>query len=139
MATLAAIRTALKTVLEADTVGLKVYPLIPGSPTPRCVVIRPADADYTVAMRKGLDTWTLDLTILLSGSDLAVAQTHLDGYIDGGGPNSLRSIIFATNGLGLADTDAHIAGMTGYGTHPAAAYEHIGAVLRLVVHTKPTA
>lgn len=138
MATLAEIRTAIKTVIEGSTTGLKVYPLIPGTATGRCVVVRPVNADFAVTMGRGSDTWALDLQVLVPGSDLDVAQTHLDGYIDGGGANSLRALIFANRTLGLANTDAYISGLAGYGSFEAAGYQHVGAVLRLSVQTRPS-
>ncbi len=138
MATLSQIRTAVKTIVESPTANLKVYPRIPGTPTSRAAVLRIATADFAVTMGKGFDTWNLDLIVLLSTGDLDVAQQHLDEYIDGGGSNSIRAAVFATPGLGLSNTSAHIAGVVGYGPFDAAAYDHVGAILRLVVTTKPS-
>lgn len=139
MATLGEIREAIKSTVEPEAVGLKVYPRIPGTAMSRCLVIRPSTADFLVVMRKGFDTWNFDLVVLLtSNGDLDVAQRHLDEYIDGGGSKSIRAAIFQNKTLGLPDTDAHISGLAGYGPFDFAAYDHVGAILRLVVTTKPS-
>lgn len=142
MASLEQIREGVKTIVEGEQIGLKVYPRIPGDKTGRALVIRPTPvgpADFTVAMRKGVDTWRFDLIVLLATSDLDIAQRHLDEYIDGGGTKSIRAAIFANNSLGLDDgTDAHIAGLAAYGPFDFASYDHVGAILRLIVHTTPS-
>ncbi len=138
MASLKQIREGVKAIVEAEQIGLKVYPRIPGTTVGRVLVVRLATADFTVVMRKGADTWNLDLIVLLATSDLDVAQQHLDEYIDGGGPKSIRSAIFANKSLGLDDVDAHIAQMVGYGPFDFASYDHVGAILRLIVHTTPS-
>lgn len=138
MATLGEIRQAIKATVEPEAVGLKVYPRIPGSGVSRCLVVRPATSDFVVVMKKGFDTWNFDLVVLLATGDLDVAQAHLDDYIDGGGDKSIRAAIFQNKTLGLADTDAHISGLVGYGPFDFASYDHVGGILRLVVTTKPS-
>lgn len=139
MASLAQIRAGIKQVVEAEQLGLKVYPRIPGTTVGRACVIRPAVTDFTVVMGKGLDVWHLDLVVLLAADGAVdVAQQHLDDYIDGGGPKSIRAAIFANKNLGLDDgTSANVAGMRDYGPFDFASYDHIGAILRLVVSTSP--
>lgn len=139
MATFAQIREAVKTIVEANISTLRVYPRIPGQSTGRALVVQPApDTDFAVAMGRGLDTWQINLTIVIPLGDLDVAQQHLDGYVDGGGAASIRKVIFDNRALGLSNTDAHVSGLIGYGSIANAEYNNIGAVLRLVVHTKPS-
>jgi hypothetical protein len=140
MATLGEIREAIKAIVEPEAVGLKVYPLIPGTAQGKALVVEPAPgaASFDRAMGRGVDEWHFNLILIMSSSSLVVAQTHLDEYIDGGGEKSIRRIVFASNNLGLPNTNAHVSGVVGYGPLEAAAYEHVSATLRLVVITKPS-
>jgi hypothetical protein len=140
MAGLAAIRAAVKTTIEAAISGLQVHEMVPAKPVPPCVLVIPDTADFLVAMGKGTDTWNFDLLVLVPTADLVVGQALLDPYVTGAGASSIRSAIFAAKTLGLASTDAHVSGMSDYGgAHEYGGNQHIGATLRLVVHTIGTA
>lgn len=142
MASLTQIRTAVKTTLEAAISGLTVHRTVPGTVNLPAVVVRPAPddtANFLVAMGRGADTWQFDLLMLVARADAQLSEDDLDGYITGAGSTSIRQAIFQAKTLGLSSTDAHVAGVSGYG----AAYEvggvtYLGAALRLVVHTKGT-
>jgi hypothetical protein len=137
MASLASIRTAVKTTLEAAITGLRVYDKIAAAVQVPSVVVEPDTADFLVAMGKGTDTWEFDLHVIVADSDEIVGQAKLDEYVTGAGTKSVRSAIFATPALGLTNTNAHVAGMTAYGVRfEQAPIQHIGATLRLIVHTK---
>ncbi|HEY9414190.1 MAG TPA: hypothetical protein VIQ30_05485 [Pseudonocardia sp.] len=142
MASLKDIRTAVKTTLEAAISGLTVHRTVPGTVNVPCVVVRPSPddgADFLVAMGRGTDTYRLDLLVLVSRADAQLSEDTLDGYVTGAGPSSIRQAIFTAKTLGLADTDAHVAGVSGYGaTFEAGGVAYSGAALRLVVHTKGT-
>lgn len=140
MASLAAIRTAVKTTVEAAISGLQVHDLIPAKPVPPCVLVMPAEADFVVAMGRGTDTWQFDLTVLVPTADLVVGQSLLDPYITGDGISSIREAIWNARALGLSNVDAHVAGMSEYGgLHDYGGTQHVGATLRLIVHTTGTA
>lgn len=139
MASLKAIRAAVKTTLEANLADMTGYATIPGATNLPAFVVDPVDADFNVAMGRGTDTYQFDLAVMVNSSDLAIGQDELDDYLTGAGAKSIRAVVFANRTLGLTDTDAHVAGMSGYSTQfETSALEHIGAVLRLVVTTKGT-
>lgn len=142
MATLKAIRTAVKTTLEANLTGVTVHRTVPGSAAGDVIVCRPADdltADFHVAMGRGTDTWQLDLLVLVPSSSLEVGQDALDDYITGAGTKSVRQVVFTNKTLGLIDVDAHVAAVSGYGAdYQLGQTQYLGATLRLVVHTKGT-
>lgn len=144
MASLAQLRTAVKTTLVAALgAGTEVYDTIPGSPVLPCVCVVPDTANFVVAMAKGTDTWQFDLVVLVPSGDNTVGQSRLDPYVTGAGALSIRQAIYAANtpttGLGLANTNAHVPGMTDYGgSFEAVDVAHIGARLRLIVHTSGT-
>lgn len=141
MASLKQIRTAVRTTLEANLTGLNVHRTVPGSAAGDLVIARPSDdtADFVVAMGRGVDTYQLDLDVLVPASELESAQDRLDGYITGAGSSSIRQVVFTNRTLGLDNTDAHISGASGYGaTYELGNTPYLGATLRLVVHTKGT-
>lgn len=139
MASLAAIRTAVKTTLEAAVTGLRVYDKIPGATQVPAVVVDPVAADFVVAMGRGTDTWQFDLHVVVSDAEETLGQAGLDDYVSGAGSKSIRTAIWNTRDLGLTNTDAHISALIAYGVRfEQAPIQHIGATLRLVVHTRGT-
>lgn len=139
MASLEQIRTAVKTTIEAAISGFQVHERVPAKPVPPCALVLPTTADFVVAMGRGTDTWTFDLIVLAPTADLVVGQAVLDPYVTGAGSRSIRQAIFNARTLGLPSTDAHIAGLGDYGgLHEYAGGPHVGATLRLIVHTPGT-
>jgi len=137
---LGAIRTGLKTTIEAAITGLKVYPTIESVNVVPAVVVVPVDADFVVAMGRGVDTYKFTLLVMVNPSDEAIAQTSLDNYLSGAGTKSIRQAIFNARTLGLTGVDAHVTGWSGYGAkYESAGIQHIGAQLALTVHNPGTA
>jgi hypothetical protein len=140
MASLEAIRDAIASTL--DGLGnLTPYATVRDAANLPAVIAIPTEADFDVAMGRGVDTWTFDLLVLVSIREMRIAQNELDGFVTGAGSNSIRQAIFNNRSLGLSDgTDAHVAGMREYGSqYQLAKVGHVGAKLQLVVHTKGTA
>lgn len=138
MASLKAIRLAVTTTIGTQIPSLTGYPTIPEAVQAPAFVLEPVTADFLVTMGKGTDTWNFDLHVLASYAVAELGQDALDEYVTGAGAKSIRSVIFANRTLGLASTDAHIAGLVAYGPFESAAIDHVGATLRLVVHTPGT-
>lgn len=140
MASIAQIRAGIKTIIENNIGDIIVYRRTPQIAHPPCVVVSLAQdetADFDKAMGKGMDTWNYDLFVLAPDRDDEIGQDDLDQFIDGDGDKSIRAAIFANPTLGLANTNAHISGVSQYGANfESADIQHIGAVMRLVVHTK---
>lgn len=140
MASLQAIRDAIKTTLESAIEGLTVYDTVPEVSNLPAAVVVPLSANFVVAMGRGADTWTFELPVLVSYTDADIAQDSLDDFVTGAGAKSIRQVVFQNKGLGLDDVDAHISGMSDYGTaFTMADVQHIGAKLQLTVHTKGNA
>lgn len=139
MASLKQIRDAIKTTVESAVPAMHGYDTVPESPNLPAFVVQPIDSDFHITMARGTDTWNFDLVVLVSWGDSDLAQDELDGYISGAGAASIRQAVFNARTLGLAGTDATVSGVTEYGVKTAAAVEHLGAVLRLTVHTSGTA
>lgn len=141
MAGLEEIRSAIKTTLEANISGLHVYNTVPEAANVLpCVVVIPFTTDFAQAMGRGLDQYILDLLVLVSTSETDLRQDELDTYVTGNGTSSIRHTIFSNRTLGLSSTDAFVSDMTEYGMRfPVAEIEHVGARLKLTVHTIGTA
>lgn len=140
MATLSAIREALKTTIEAAIPELQVYPNVPESVNLPCVIVLPTSGDFQVAMGRGTDAYEFDLIVLVSRRDDDLAQYDLDDYVTGAGAKSVREAIFNANSLGLTGVAAIVRGVQRYG----ASFEvgdvpHVGAVLPCTVYTPGTA
>jgi hypothetical protein len=139
MASLASVRTAVKTTLENAISGLRGYDKVAAAVQVPSFVVVPGTADFVATMGRGNDTWEFDLHVLVSEADEVVGQAQLDEYVTGAGAKSIRQAIFTNNTLGLTHTNAHIAGMSAYGVRfEQTEIQHIGATLRLIVHTRGT-
>ncbi len=139
MASIAEVRDALKTTLEAAIDGLHVHALMAGVANVPAVVVMPEDADFNLAMSRGIDEWHFDLLVLAGKADERTWQQRLDEMVDGGGDKSIRKAVFLNKTLGLPETNAHISGMSGYGSqHTVGSFVYAGANLRLTVFTKPS-
>ncbi|MFH8405572.1 hypothetical protein ACH4FX_12465 [Streptomyces sp. NPDC018019] len=144
MATLGEIKQAVKATLKAHIPRLNVYGDVPDVSQLPAVVVLPAKSsagglvcDFNGAMGRGLDTWRLDLYVLVSRTETTLGQQSLDAYVSGAGKRSLRRVFFEHSDLGLSDgTDAHPEGISDYGGNFAtASIDHVGAVVRLIVRT----
>ncbi|WP_435111876.1 hypothetical protein [Nocardiopsis synnemataformans] len=136
MASLTQIRAALADTLN-QLEDLVAYKTVPDSPLLPCVIVTPSEADYTVSMGRGTDTWEFDLYVLVSLTEAGIAQDALDEYVASYGDRSIRQHIWLNRTLGLPDVDAHVSRMNQYDARfTSIDIEHVGAVLRLVVHTR---
>lgn len=147
MASLTEIRAALKATLKDNIAGLNVYSEVSEvQQTPAAVAIPASQTaggmtcDFDGAFGRGLDTWHIDLYVLVSRTDAALAQKMLDQFVTGTGPKSIRRVIYENPDLGLDDgTDCHAAGVRAYGGHfETASIQQMGAVVRLIVRTSST-
>lgn len=140
MASLAEIRAAVRTTITTAVTTLHGYDKIPDKPNLPALIVLPLVADFAVAMGRGTDTYEFDLIVLVPYADAEVGQAALDPYVTGAGAASIRQAIWNAKSLGRADCDAHVRRMDNYGGQfEAVGVPHIGAKLRLVVHTTGTA
>src|SRR5690242_1564828 len=115
MATLKAIRDAVKTTLEANVTGLTVYDTVPDATNLPAACVVPDTADFAVSMARGTDTWEFDLYVLVPVSDMDIGQDTLDDFVTGAGSKSIRATVFANKTLGLTNVNATITRMSDYG------------------------
>lgn len=142
MAELMAIREAIKTTIEANITGMKVYTTLPNVATVvPATLIEPNDSDFYQAMGRGTDKHEFTLLVLVSYNDLEVAQHNLDPYISGSGSSSIREVIWNNRDLGVEGYNASVGSMFDYGmrfsgSHMGRGHEQFGARLSLTVYTR---
>lgn len=144
MATLAQVRDAISNQIvsaidalpDAKDRRLTAYPRVPLRPNLPALVVMPAT--WTVeAMARGLVEHTFRILVLVALSELEVAQSALDDYLEPSGPVSFAGIIYADRSLGLPNTTANMPSLTAYGGQwDSAGIEHLGAEMSLKVHTR---
>jgi hypothetical protein len=141
MATLGAIRSSLESELQTFYgTGTQVLSELTANPPLPCVVFEPEEADFDVAMARGTDTWVFVVSVAVPAGNAEVGQVRLDPYVSGAGSLSVRQGIWnARTAFVAAGFDAHISAMTSYGGQlEIVGKDHIGATLRLIVHTRGT-
>lgn len=136
MASVAAIRTAVKTTVTAAISGLYGYDTAASIVHVPAFVVVPRASNFDLAMGRGADEHDFDIIVLASNRDLALAQAELDKYATGAGADSIRAAIFNARTLGLSNTDAHVTGMSSYGQIiEVAGQDYMSATLSLKVYS----
>lgn len=137
MSSLADIRTALaQTISNGVKDTLFTYATVEDVEELPAVIVWPAEANMVEAMGRGTDCWWFNVFVLCSKADEIIGQTQLDGYVSGGGPNSIRQVLFERSDLNLPDTDATATRVVGYGgTFQSAKIPLVGAILKVRVYT----
>jgi hypothetical protein len=139
MATLSAIRTAIKTTICTAIPSLSGYEKVPEAINVPGFLVAPSGTDFERAFGRGLDAPNFDVIVLVSRRDDGLAQDDLDAFVDGFGNNSIRQAIFQGRSLGIG-VDAAVTGMSDYGsTFTLGGIDYIGARLTVQVLTSGTA
>lgn len=140
MASLQQIRDGLKTTLENNIAGLRVYDIVPDySINFPVAIVLPTSITFGLAMQRGTDLYNFDILVAVQRGESRTAQDALDLYITGAGSSSLRQAIFNNRTLGLSDTDASVTGVSNYaGDVNLNGIDAIGANISLEVYTKGT-
>ena len=140
MAALQQVRDGIKTTLENNISGLRVYDVVPDYALnfPVAIVL-PVNINFNISMQRGTDQYTFDILVAVERGNSRTAQDKLDQYITGQGSSSLRQAIFNNRTLGLDNTDATITGVSNYAADVNLnGIDAIGANVSLEVYTKGT-
>lgn len=138
MAALQDVRDGIKTTLENNITGLRVYDVVPDYALnfPVAIVL-PVNINFNISMQRGTDLYTFDILVAVERGNSRTAQDKLDQYITGQGSSSLRQAIFNNRTLGLDNTDATITGVSNYAADVNLnGIDAIGANVSLEVYTK---
>lgn len=140
MAALQDVRDGIKTTLENNISGLRVYDVVPDYALnfPVAIVL-PVNINFNISMQRGTDQYTFDILVAVERGNSRTAQDKLDQYITGQGSSSLRQAIFNNRTLGLDNTDATITGVSNYAADVNLnGIDAVGANISLEVYTKGT-
>lgn len=137
----ALVRTATEYV-TTDGQDLYGYPYVTSAVNLPAVLCMPGSnrrdneaGNFSLAMARGTESWTLQLIVLVPRTDDAASQKQLDGFLSKEGPNSIRQAIWDTPDLGLGDVDAQVIGAFEYhGSYDMVRTPHAGAALIVKVH-----
>lgn len=133
MSTLAQIRTAIKTTLEASVTSLVVYEKAGDVTQSPSVVLVPKDEMVGPSFGGGC-IYDFELIVMTERQPLEVAQARLDLLVDKGSASSIPTVINDSPSLGLADVDAYVGKMSDYGKeYVSQGATYIGAVLAMKV------
>ena len=140
MASLQEVRDGIKTTLESNVSGLRVYDVVPDySINFPVAIVLPVNIEFNIAMQRGTDLYNFDILVAVERGNSRTAQDKLDAYITGQGSSSLRQAIFNNRTLGLTDTDATITSVSNYAADVNLnGIDAIGANISLEVYTKGT-
>jgi hypothetical protein len=136
MSTLGAIRTAIKTTIEANVTGIICYDKASDVVQVPAVVVVPMSGDFGMGMAGGnCVNWEFALYVLTPRTETGIGQSILDEYIDGGGSKSVSKTIKDNPQLGLSDVSAQLSKMSDYGGEYKSSGEvmYVGAKLHLKV------
>lgn len=136
MATITAVRDALADTL--NIAGLTVYAFTPDNLAVPAAVILPDEAAPS-ANARGVDTIRYRIKVLVNRNEGRAAALLLDAYLASSGTKSLRALLHATPGLGLAGTHARYTGWENYGEQIWNDLSYLAADLLVTVETGGTA
>lgn len=111
---LSAVRDALKARLETIS-GLRSYAHVPDKPEPPCAIVAPSSCEFDSTFARGCDEIGFSILVLAARSDDRAGQAALDGFLDGGGPASVKAAVEVDVDLGGTVDTVRVSRWTGYG------------------------
>lgn len=114
MTTLTGIKQGLANNLASIT-GLRTSSVIPEQVNPPVAIIALNSIDYDTTFRRGLDTYTFTVTVIVGRADARTGQNTLDAYAAPTGTYSVKSAIELDRSLGGVANDTRATGLSNYG------------------------
>lgn len=134
MATISAVRDALKTRIEAQVSGLRVLDTVPGGEVhpPVAVVIPEMGERRTLGGTKNTERYRLRIAV--SAASERTGQDKLDGYLASSGATSIQAALaVAPRSLGVSGITAWVSGWENYGLIEIAEHVYFGADVLITV------
>jgi hypothetical protein len=131
---LASIRSAIKTTLEASITNLVVYDKAGDVVQSPSAVLVPKNENTSVSFTGTGGVFEFEIIVMTERQPLDVAQKRIDDLIDKSLSTSIPRVIDASPTLGLSGVDAYVGKMSDYGKeYVSQGVTYIGAVLQLKV------
>lgn len=105
------IRTALASAVSSIS-GLRTSAYIPDNVNPPLAVVMPERIEYDLNARRGADSYTFSIMIIVSRSDERVAQRELDAYLIG--DRAIKAAVEADRTLGGVVNTCRVTEMRSY-------------------------
>ena len=114
MASISTIRTNLATRLATIT-GLRTAATMPDSPNPPIAVVTPVSVTFDTAFKRGMNTYSFNVMVIVGRVDERTAQNNLDAYVSSTGTSSIKLAIEGDKSLAGAVFDTRVVEMRTYG------------------------
>jgi hypothetical protein len=89
MASISTIRTNLAARLATIT-GLRTAATMPDSPNPPIAVVTPVSVTFDTAFKRGMNTYSFNVMVIVGRVDERTAQNNLDAYVSSTGTSSIK-------------------------------------------------
>ena len=111
MATVTQIRDGLAVNL-ATISGLRSSSTLPDNPSPPIAIVGVSSIEFDKAFQRGLTTYNMLVSVLVSRVDERSGQDRLDGYLNSAGTTSIKAAIESDRTLGSAVCDVRCSEVT---------------------------
>lgn len=114
MASVTDLRTGLATNL-ATISGLRTNPTLPDNPNPPIALITPVSISFDDVFKRGMQTYTFVVSVIVGRADERTAQNKLDAYVSSTGSSSIKLAVESDKTLGGKAFDTRLTEMRNYG------------------------
>lgn len=114
MASVTDLRTGLATNL-ATISGLRTSPTLPDNPNPPIALITPVSISFDDVFKRGMQTYTFVVSVIVGRADERTAQNKLDAYVSSTGSSSIKLAVESDKTLGGKAFDTRLTEMRNYG------------------------
>lgn len=138
MATVTEIREGLAEAIRVGVPALHSHARVPDSfTTPAAMVFGPERIRYDSTMARGSDEYRFPVRVYVGRVDEKGAQDHLDAFVSGDGPQSLKVAIEADPTLGGVVDFARVEEARNYGPYQSGQSTYLGVELLVFVIARP--
>jgi hypothetical protein len=114
MASITDLRTGIATNL-ATISGLRTSPTLPDNPNPPIALVTPISVSFDDVFRRGMQTYTFVVSVIVGRVDERTAQNKLDAFISSTGSSSIKLAVESDKTLGGNAFDCRVTEMRNYG------------------------
>jgi hypothetical protein len=88
---------------------------MPDNPNPPVAIVIPRTVTFDEAFRKGMQTYSFNVMVIVGRADERSAQNNLDAYCSSTGTSSIKLAVQSDRTLGGNAFDLRVTEMTNYG------------------------
>ena len=114
MALVSDLRTGISNNL-ATISGLRTSPTLPDNPNPPIALVTPISVSYDDAFKRGMQTYTFVVSVIVGRADERTAQNKLDAFVSSTGSSSIKLAVESDKTLGGKAFDTRVTEMRNYG------------------------